>query len=190
MEKSNDNKSVLEICKEYYENLDRSELDTITPERGKEIFEFADIYRGIHENDKYDKAIENRFETSVQKLLSCKNNVLSLVTYSIVEEDNKMKSQKVSKSIQLNNDAEKILFVIRSIDPENKLFKYWNDIIRTLTNDTSSFLISASNYSKAKKIMTLYYNGFFYLKLILDEQSFLTYSTKLAEQEIENGLKK
>lgn len=190
MENNEYKKYVMETCREYYNNLDRSKMDQITPERGKQIFEFADTYRGMHERKEFYKTVDLRFESAVQKLISAKDDVISLVSYTVVEDNDNMHHQQVSKYIRLENDAERILFIIRSIDPTNKLLETWNGIVQRFTTDTNSFLMSAHNYSKAKKIMLEYFNGFFDIKLVADEQSYLNYITTLTEDILESGLKK
>lgn len=184
MEENKTKKTVMQVCREFYDNLDRSGLKDITPERGKEIFIMADTYRGMHENKDFFATIDLRFESAVQKVLSGKDGVLSLTNLVLVEDGDKTKSQIISKDIKLETDAEKILFIIRAIDPENSLHRTWADIVQTLTTDTNSFLISAHNYSKAKRIMNEYYNGFFDLKLILDEQAYLNQKEQILEQSL------
>lgn len=184
MEQNKPRKTVMQTCREFYDNLDRTGLDAITPERGKEIFIMADTYRGMHERKDFFATIALRFESAVQKVLTGKNGVLSLTNLVLVEDGDKSRQQIVSKDIILENDAEKILFIMRAIDPENSLYRTWIDIIQKLTNDTDSFLISASNYGKARKIMNEYYNGFFDLKLILDEQAYLNKKEKILEESI------
>ena len=181
MEENKSRKTVMQTCREFYDSLDRTGLKDITPERGKEIFIMADTYRGMHEHKEFFTTIDLRFESAVQKVISGRDGLLSLTNLILVEDGNKTKSQIISKDIKLETDAEKILFIIRSIDPENTLFRTWTDIVQKLTTDTGSFLISAHNYSKAKKIMNEYYNGFFDLKLILDEQAYLNQKEQLLE---------
>lgn len=58
-----------------------------------------------------------------------------------------------------------------------------------LNNEEKSFL-SAANYLKAKKIMQMYFDGFFDIKLITDEERLLNRITELeAEHEINNKRK-
>jgi hypothetical protein len=190
MEQKEVRKTVMETCKEYYEKLDRSGLSEVTPERGKEIFEIADIYRGMHEHKDFFSTTASRFESAIQKLISSKNDNLSLTNPILIENEEGYKHEILTKEISFQNDAEKILFIIRAVDPKNKMFYTWTDIVQKLTNDTDSFLISASNYGKARKIMSEYYNGFFNIRLLLDEQAYLIYKEQLLESNIEKNLKK
>lgn len=182
MEENKPKKTVMQTCREFYDNLDRTGLVDITPERGKEIFIMADTYRGMHERKDFFATIDLRFESAVQKVMSGKDSVISLTNLVLVEEGEKSKHEIISKNIKLETDAEKILFILRSIDPENSLYRTWTDIVQKITTDTDSFLISASNYGKARKIMNEYYNGFFDLKLILDEQAYLIQKEKMLEE--------
>lgn len=175
-------KTTSELCKEYYESLDRSGLESVTADRLKLVFRMADIYREVKTNRKKDefKSLEYKFEEAVLKIISSKNGDVHVVTN--LEFFENFDLERRTANLELESDAEKILFILRVIDPSNILSLTWNKLSEEYIYN-GSVLLSASNYAKAKNKMKSYYNGFFNIKLIIDEQSSINLISKLAEEQ-------
>lgn len=156
------NNNSYEIAKKFYEQLDSSQIESLTKERWEEINQFANAFITLNLANDYNHyySLEESFSIIVQKVLSSKNNILLLARQNTTQYN----SDTSAVSIELRNDAEKILFIQIALDPKNHIINRWSTIKNRFINPIDN-LFSPSNYLKAMKIMKSYYGGFFILKL-------------------------
>lgn len=145
---------------EYFNSLVIEEDDDISNERIKQIVSVARIHLESNNCEWSISSIKEKFYSVTTKIMNSKDDAFYY--------GNVICKEKFTPLI-FESDLEKVLLIISYCDPNNLLLKNWNELNTSFLQDENSAL-SASNYFKAKNIMKMYFDGFFNIKLILDEQ--------------------
>lgn len=178
-----ENNDAFQLSKKYYEQLDSSIINELTKERWEEITNFAKLYAGLtlSPNLNHFYPLKEKFNISLQKLISLKDNKLKLTK----QQSKRYNSKSHEMEIELTNDGEKILFIQTVVDPDKIILKHWLGV-KEKTINKSNELPSASDFLKAKKIMESYYDGFFLYKFFNDSEMLQNYSLELNDQNKKN----
>lgn len=168
-------------AKHYYEQLDLSCIEELTLERWEEIDRFSKAYYSLNIANEYLHyySLDEMFSIVIQKLIASKNNVLQLSRFNSINYD----SDTISVSIELKNDAEKILFIENIVDPKHTAYARWETIVSKLKVDDC---LSPSNYLRARKIMEAYYGKFFVHKFFENTPILKNHYSKLVEQQVKS----
>lgn len=175
-----------EILNSYYSSLVIGDYEALTKEKIEEIMSVAKYCNASKKGTWYDETIEVKFFEIIDKLRLLKDNRLFYTITNFGHQHDNIEYP----NIILETDIEKILFIIAYCDPNNILLSTWLNTKQNIINNSGESVLSSGNYVKAKTIMQTYFDGFFNLKLILDEERLLSRITELEAQHEVNTTRK
>ncbi len=145
----------------YFYNLTIDESEEITLEEIKQIIDVAAIHSEYTKSPWTKTSLKDNFYSIVTKIMNC---IEGRFYYGASIQKGKF------DPVILDTNLKKLIMIVFYCDSNNILLNTWSTVKSTLTDDD---ILSPSNYLKAKMLMKSYYNNFFNLKLILDEQKIL-----------------